>query len=273
MKSRVLLCLIAATLTLCPLLASAASLDEIEAKIVEAFSKVKSMTADTAMEIPPDPQMPDAKMSIAGHIELLIDGVSKFTQNMAMKMEMGGEKQEMKMEMVCDGEFVYTINDGMGQKTATKTKVGDDESFPPPGSKMLLTFLKKDFTLEPLEDKDVDGHACYVLQGLPSGQTPGVNKVVVYFAKENGVPVQMDMYQDGNETPAVMHYTNIKINPELSADKFVFKAPEGVEVMDLTQPAQQLELNMDVDDMAEGEDKTTGEDAAGNSLKLRNAEP
>lgn len=274
MKSRILLCLIAAILALCPVLASAATLEEIEAKVFEAFSKVKTMSADTTMEIPPNPQMPGAKMNIAGHLELLVDGdVSKFAQDMAMKMEMEGQTQEMKMEMVCDGEFMYTINDGMGQKTATKTKIGEDESYPPPGSKMLLNFLKKDFTLEPLEDKDVDGQSCYVLQGLPSSESPGMNKLLVYFNKENGVAVQMDLYQGDDEKPAIMRYTNIKINPEISADKFVFKAPEGVEVMDLTNPAPQLELNMDAGDAAEGEETAPEEEPADGSLKLKNAEP
>lgn len=274
MKPRVLLCLFAAVLALCPLLAPAATLEEIEAKVIEAFSKVKSMTADTSMAIPPDPQMPDANMNISGHIELLVDGdVSKFAQNLAMKMEMGGQTQEMKMEMLCDGEFMYTINEGMGQKTATKTKIGDDESFPPPGSKMLLAFLKKQFTLEPQEDKDIDGQSCYVLQGLPNDESPGMNKLLVYFSKESGLPLQMDMYQGENEKPAVMRYTNVKINPEISADKFVFKAPDGVEVMDLTKSTQQLELNMDVDDADEGEETAPEEEPADGSLKLKNSEP
>jgi outer membrane lipoprotein-sorting protein len=32
-----------------------------------------------------------------------------------------------------------------------------------------------------------------------------------------------------------MTYTDIKINPDIPADRFVFKAPEGVQVQDMSK--------------------------------------
>ena len=277
MKSFRMPLLVLAVLACFPLLAGAATLEETEAKILEAFAKVKSMTADIAMELPQDPQMPLGKMSIAGTLTLVVEGdAAKYAQDLTMSMEAEGQKQEMKMDMLYDGEFLYTVNEAMGQKNATKARAGKNQDFPPPGSKMLLEFLKEDFNLSLADDKEIDGTSCYVLEGAPKSSDTGMKKLIVYIGKEDGVPRQMDIYQDGLDKPALMRYSNIKLNPEVSKDKFVFKAPEGVEVTDLTQAAPQLQLDMDIEDTdgIEGDAGSTSLDEGGDgSLKLKNAEP
>ncbi len=247
------LCFAASLLLSCSIApATAASFEETESGILEAFSKVKSMTADFMMDVPLDEQLGNIKLAIAGDLALLVEGdTSQFLQHVIAKAELPDGVQEMKMTMVCDGAFLNILNEGMGEASVVKTRLANHHDFPPPGAKLLLEFIKRDFeNFEVLAEAQVDGKTCHVIEGTMGEDAPG-NKIRLYFDKETGAPVKMELFEESSAEPAILRYSNIVINPELKADLFVFTAPDGVEIMDLTQepePATEPGAEPDAED-------------------------
>ncbi|HNR31221.1 MAG TPA: hypothetical protein PKI11_10050 [Candidatus Hydrogenedentes bacterium] len=249
MKSIRIAALGAVLFAIAPALALAATLEETEAKILEAFAKVKTMTADIVMDVPADSEAQGPQVSAGGNLAYLADGeITKFTQELAMKMELPDGLREMTLKMVCDGESLYVLTHSGDEQRAVKSRIEDILDFPPPGGKLLLQALKRDFAkLDALENREADGKACYVIQGSLDESGAAANKLLVYFDKETGAPVQMVMQPEEGAKPATLRYENIRINPEIDPARFVFVAPDGVEVIDTTQapPPPTIEMNVE----------------------------
>lgn len=238
------LSLAAFLLVLCsPITAPAASFEETEARILDAFGKVKSFTADISMDMPSNEQLGNMKLTVTGNLALLVeDDLSKFIQHVVAKVELPDGVQEMKMTMVSDGEFLHILSEGMGETSVVKTRPAMYEDFPPPGAELLLQFIHRDFEkFEVLDEQQVDGKVCHVIEAIMDGNAPG-NRIRLHFDKETGVPVRIEVFEEDSAEPGVLRYSNIVMDPELKADLFAFTAPEGVEVVDLTQePAPEPE--------------------------------
>ena len=86
-----------------------------------------------------------------------------------------------------------------------------------------------------LPDEKVDGKDTFVIEAVPKGLArQPVTKMKYYLEKENGTVVKLLGYdRAGSEIMSIV-YSNIKINPEIDVSRFVFQAPEGVQVMDMT---------------------------------------
>ena len=55
------------------------------------------------------------------------------------------------------------------------------------------------------------------------------------FHKESGQMIKMIAYSPDGKPMATTTFSDIKINPKISPDRFVFKAPPGVTVQDMTK--------------------------------------
>jgi outer membrane lipoprotein-sorting protein len=120
----------------------------------------------------------------------------------------------------------------MGQKMATKQKPEVAATGDP---KELFKKMHSDNTVKMLPDEKVDGVSTVVFEVVPKDVAGSpVAKSIMYFAKDTGINVKVvGKDKDGKDVFSNMS-TDIKLNTEIANDHFVFKAPEGVQVMDMT---------------------------------------
>ena len=231
-------------------LATVAVADELEAvekKIQAAWSQHKSMTArvTTVSRMEQAGQVMDGKGD--GTYEFLRKGeqlLSRMELKNSMTQKMG--EQEMKMEqqvtMVVDGTYAYTLSDQatefMGNKMppqvmAMKMDIEPEMSGEP--SKMFAD-LHKDHDVKLLPAETVNGKQAYVFEATPKEKAPGnpAAKMLLYFDQANGFTVKMVVQSEDGKPIQTITYEDVKLDVDIDPDRFVFKAPEGVEVMDQT---------------------------------------
>lgn len=216
------------------------TLEEVEKKIVDAADKVKSFTADvsTVTEAKGEGFSTSSRMqgtsevmrkgdTVLMHMELKTTGVTKIGD------------QEQKMEstslMVCDGDFNYVLTEQAGQKMAMKMKA--DPKMAGISSKQLFTEWGKENDLKLLPDEKVDGRDAYVIEVTPKKPGAATGKQLAYFDKEHGLMLKMVVMGEDGKPMSTTTLSNYKTGVDLKPDRFVFKAPEGVQVMDMTKAA------------------------------------
>jgi len=220
--------------------ASDPKVDEVEKKLEEAYSKVKSysgkLTSTTEMEY-------GEGMSMKAEMEGTIEAVRKdrtFLTRSDLKSKTNTKMQgtDMKMEQVIlsimDGEYTYSLVDNTdgpmkGQKQAMKFKITEPQDPAP------IKDLKKDNNLKLLADEKVDGSDCYVVEATPKSAAGGPGqptRMVSYLRKESGLLAKMVSYAK-DKPMMTMTMTDVKMNPSIDAERFKFKAPEGVEVQEM----------------------------------------
>jgi len=147
-------------------------------------------------------------------------------------------KQEATILAICDGEFVYSMTDRMGQKQAAKTTPDPSQSIV--DFKAGITALRKSYDLKLMPDEKLDGKDTYVIEATPkTADDAPLSKLVLCFAKDLGLALKTTAYGKEGQLIATSLLTDVKLSPDFPADRFVFKAPEGVTVKDMTKPATQ----------------------------------
>jgi len=215
------------------------AIEDVQKKLIESHAKLKSYSCKTKMTQNLDMGQGNKTQSdYAGTIEWMRKG-EKVVFRMEMKgtavQNFGGQenKSEMNATMVCDGDVFYTLATQMGQTMATKQK--PDQSIAGDPKKLIDDIVSK-HTVKVLPDDKVDGEACVVFEATPKDPADAamIAKTVMYFRKDIGINVKtIGVNKEGKEVFSNT-CSEMKINPDLAADRFVFKAPEGVQVMDMT---------------------------------------
>jgi len=157
------------------------------------------------------------------------------------KMTGMDQKMEATSLDVCDGQYAYNYTDSSGQKTATKRKVDPKKDASPFDPMRGFKMSEEHFTMKMLPDETIDGKPVYVvemtLKEQPQGMPMGASRI--YYDKGTGISVKSVTLDDKGKPATTMTTTDIKIDANVPADRFVFKAPEGVPVTDADakQPA------------------------------------
>lgn len=220
--------------------AIAGDLAEIEPKLTEKLGQIQSFRGDMVMTAQiKEPVKVTQKMTgkVAG---LLADGKYYTRQEgkSVRTIEMGEKPQTIEGDMlnVVDGEFSWSEQSANGQKAVMKAK----PTTSPPLGKDYLTKLRDEFDLTRAADAAVEGAECWVIEAKfkQPRQAPGPQpeKLVLFFRQNDGAMVRtLGVLPDGN-TLFTMDYSNIQLNPNLSASDFAYAPPEGVKVVDRTAP-------------------------------------
>jgi outer membrane lipoprotein-sorting protein len=161
---------------------------------------------------------------------------SSSTTKLADQPEM---KEEGKSLMIADGQFVYTLNDSGGQKMAAKMK--QDPVQNNVSGKSMWDYLRKDYDLKLLPDEKINGQETYVIQASPKKpKKDATERHMYWFAKDSGVVIKSvtEAKDVSNTTKVTFTLTELKLNPEIKPERFAFKAPEGVAVMDMTKAGE-----------------------------------
>ena len=202
----------------------------VEKELSKVWDKLKSMTADMEMNV--------VVAGLSTKMKANVEFINKpdkelFRMEATMEMDVGGQKMEGNSTTVYDGEFIYTVNEMMGQKTAVKQEPGAIAQSP--AGKHMFKSLMENNELKVLPGEKVNGKDAFVIEAVPkdTAQQP-FTKMKLFLVKENGIVVKMLGYDNAGSEFMTTVYSNIKINPKIDESRFVFKAPAGVQVVDMT---------------------------------------
>lgn len=214
--------------------AEAESVDDVIKKITEMNKNVKSMKADIKTVTKIENEMMKQNSTSDGQYEYMLkDGKTyvRMEGTTTGTMEMMGNKQETKGTnlTVMDGEYSWSLTEQDGQKFAQKMKITDEMTPADP-----FAGVRDNFNMKLLPDETVDGESCYVIELTPKTEEMGSSRMLQYYRKDNGTISKVVSFDGENKPIMTMTYTNVKVNPSLSADRFKFTPPAGVEVMDLS---------------------------------------
>lgn len=219
--------------------AAAETIEDVEKKIIESQGKLKSYTAK--MKTKQDLDVGEGnriKSDVEGAVEWMRKG-DKVLYHSELKgssvQTYAGKdmKNDVSSTMVSDGDFLYVMSDQMGQKMVVKQKY--DPSVTGEAKTMFET-LRREHALKLLPDEKVDGAEVYVIEATAkSADMQPINKTVLYFRKDNGLPVKTVGMDKKNQPVSSSATTDIKLNADIKPERFEFKAPEGVQVIDMSK--------------------------------------
>jgi outer membrane lipoprotein-sorting protein len=220
--------------------AAADDAETVQKAVRDKYKAIKSLRYKTQTKMEIDMQGYKNRSIGKGTFEMVRkDG--KFLWRMESttrsEMEIGGKvtKTDSTSLAITDGQYTWMYNKAGAQESATKTKL-ENTAEPDP-----FESYREHFKMSVLPDEKVDGHDCYVLQVVPKQpQGAGMGgKSVLSFRKDCGVMVRM--VSSGPDGKPMSTFTNsdLEINTAIGADRFVFKAPNGVEVVETPQPPKQ----------------------------------
>lgn len=214
--------------------AAAETVEEVGKKIAEATEKLKSFSAKTQMITDMKQEGFSMSTKAEGTTEMMRKG-EDFLMRSEMKQvtetNMGGQvnKQEQYVLTITDGQNTYTLTDMGGNKMAQKMKMQKLGKDP-------FQAWKDTADLKLLPDATVDGRPAWVVQATPKGgAVPGQGATIISFDKETGQMIKMVANGPDGKPLTTMTYSDIKINQDIPAARFEFKAPEGVQVQDMSQ--------------------------------------
>jgi len=211
---------------------SAETVDEVAKKIAAASEKTKSFSAK--IKVVTEMKQPGFSMTATnvGTTEMLRKGETfqvRMENRGVVQTDAGGQvsRQETSVLMVNDGTYSYTYSEANGMKSAQKMKVGKAPTDP-------LGGWRESADLKLLPDETLESLPCWVLEATPKA-AEGQGKSVLHFHKDSGQMVKMVTFGPDGKPMNTMTFSDIKINPDISPDRFVFKAPAGVEVQDMSE--------------------------------------
>jgi len=213
--------------------ASAETIEEVSKKITAASERLSSFSVKTKMVTEIKQEGFSMVSTTDGTTEMLRKGGDFLvrTENKSVsETNVGGNvtKQESSSLWISDGAFAYMVSEAAGTKSAQKTKIEKPDVDP-------FKIWRDTADLKVLPDSSLDGQAVWVIEATPKSGQAGQGKTVIHFHKESGQMIKMVAYGPDGKPMTTMTYSDIKINDKISPDRFVFKAPPGVEVQDLTK--------------------------------------
>ena len=212
---------------------SAETVEEVSKKIAAASEKLNSFSAKTKMVIEMKQEGFSMVSTTDGTTEMLRKGgdfLMRSENKSVAETNVGGNvtKQESSVLMIVDGSFVYSVSEAAGVKSAQKMKLEKPDVDP-------FKVWRAMADLKVLPDSSSDGRAAWVIEATPKPDQAGLGKTVIHYDKESGQMIKMVTYTPDGKPMTTMTYSDIKINDKISPDRFVFKAPPGVEVQDLSK--------------------------------------
>lgn len=215
----------------------AESVEDVTKKIGDAWKKFKTLSYDMeTVTVVSSPSFSVTTTS-SGNCEMLRDSV-KFKMRMVTKILTDTirngttTKLAQTCTLISDGEFAHTLTDTQGVVRAIKSKA--DAYTDSAGGAGFIDGLKETSAVTVLPDADFHGMAVFVLEAKERAKE-SAPATRYYVSKEMGIVVHFSIRSPENNETVTLNITNIKIDPVVAADRFVFTAPEGVKVLDMSK--------------------------------------
>lgn len=214
----------------------AGTVKAVEEDLVEKWSHVKSVSATMAIDTKKKIAVGNLKVSSKGSFELVKEGNKRFLRwdmHAVSTLEKDGKEEQEKSSTltITDGEYTWGLAEQEGKRMYLKANIDDAYHL---GVRRLLATLRENGEIKVLPDESLGGQAVKVLSVdlMEEGERAGT--MTYYFAKDTGLLLKTVTAGLGGEGSVVTLLTDVKLNVEIPRDRFVFRAPEGVEVQDMT---------------------------------------
>ena len=239
MCRRGICCLVMMSLTWA--LASTAQAETIE-DVKKAISEKMKAYKTLQYKMKSNNNMEMQGMSMKSESDMTFEYERKDEKTILMRSEMktkstqvmGDQKvtTDSNVVSVSDGKFVWTLTDSAGQKMVTKNKAPEQQA-----DMVDFKAMEEMWNMKLLPDATVDGKPCHVLEMTPKQEMmkQAMGKMVQYYDKKTALGVKTITYDGNGKENGQMIVTDIKVDEKISPDRFTFKAPPGVQVIDQTQ--------------------------------------
>ncbi len=212
---------------------AAETVEEVGKKIAAASEKLNSFSAKIKMVTEVKQEGFSMVNTNDGMIEMLRKGGELLVHSESKSVaetNVGGNvaKQESSVLYITDGSFAYTVSEAAGTKSAQKAKFEKLDVDP-------FKAWQNKADLKVLPDSSSDGRAAWVIEITPKSDQEDQGKTIIHYDKESGQMIKMIAFSPDGKPMTTMTYSDIKINDKISPERFVFKAPPGVEVQDLSK--------------------------------------
>lgn len=222
-------------LLVCPVVMADAKLDDVKKKIAERSAKHNSV--QFKMEMTSDMSQPGMTMKSKSNstMKYMKKGdkmLSRVEMNSVMVMKGPMDQTvESKGTSVVDGEFMWSYSESMGNKSATKMKVPENQKnqFDPSAGWEQFHIALKD-------DEAVGDAKCWVIEMTPKDAAlkAQMSKSVTYYDQKTGLMAKQIGYDGEGKVMSTMTVSDVKINEKIDPKVFTFTPPPGVQVQDMT---------------------------------------
>jgi outer membrane lipoprotein-sorting protein len=175
------------------------------------------------------------------------------------------EKVDSRVLAIFDGDYVYTLTESAQGKQAMKAKQGSVNPF----DRDMWKEQHKHFDIKLLADETVDGKSTWAIESRPKVDKDASpeekaamegSRSVTNYRKSDGMAVKSVSYDKDGKPTMTMKLVDVKYDVDLKPEMFVFKAPEGVTVMDME--ALQKQAGAGAGEGGDAEPSTGGDNTA-----------
>lgn len=223
------------------------TIEQVQAKILDAWSKADAYSATLSLS----GQMKQGNMTMNVTGGASLDFMKKDTSAL-FRLEGSTSISGLAVPMdatllvVSDGTSAYIQYSMMGNQMVMKFPVPPMGEMPPNAASLFFDKFKTEMDMRLLREEVLEGQPSYVIEMTPKpgSQTASavsksgkeLGKAKVYFTKDFKSQVRC-VFLDKSAAPMItLSLKNIDFHPSLSPERFAFKPPAGVEVMDMSNP-------------------------------------
>ncbi len=132
--------------------------------------------------------------------------------------------------LVTDGEFLWSYSEENEQ--VIKSRLDRSKNIFRPNQ--YLSNFREEYKPKLTGEEKIDKAKCYKLTLTPKKEGLFITKMTIWIDKKSLLAKRLE-YRDLNDNQITLGFDRIKINKGIKDSKFVFKTPDGVEELDLTE--------------------------------------
>ncbi|HKQ50240.1 MAG TPA: outer membrane lipoprotein-sorting protein [Phycisphaerae bacterium] len=213
-------------------------LRRIEKQLLEMVPRFKTFSATLTLKIDFSGVQSWDRSDGRGTVEYLIQGdkiVSRVEITSESTASIGASESTTRdvHTMYGDGKYTFDVGETNGTKMAFKLDTDPIQVAVP--SKEMFDKWRKDFETKILPDENLDGKEVWVLEARPKDpeKTPAA-RMLTYFRKDIPLMVKTVSYDKYDRPFQWTTLTEIKVDPKIDPERFVFKRPPDFEYYDVT---------------------------------------
>lgn len=215
--------------------AQAAGLEEIQQRILKAYQDVRSLSATLNVETRVGTGQLQREVATSGEFQFLRhDGQTRTRTDVQSTTQWQGQDVAAQTVLrIHDGACQYVLTTTGDRSYAYKIESKGLQDHDP---RKIFLDLKRDYDVAVRPEESIGGRNTYVIEGrTKAGQSPPYPRVRYYFDTRTGLMIKSIGYDKKNEPAQTATLTNLTINERIDPDRFVFRPPPGVEVVDETR--------------------------------------
>ena len=210
-------------------IAGAATLEEAEARIREAWAAQDLYEAVMAVEAAAPTGAHRLAVNATGKLSYMRDDDGERYRS-TLRLQMPEPMRTgVDVETVFDGSALYVFHETLGQKRGRKAGSAVKHGVAPPGGGLLLDELHAVAELALLPDATLDEAAVYVVEGSArgvEGETPMFERLTAYIDQESGALRKLELYERGHVKTATISLSDLNFDPALDPASFVVDSDE-----------------------------------------------